>query len=410
MRISPLLILLVVSGVFSAIAETNRFESLTLEQALEIAERRHPQLAEAYALVEAANGRVQQAGAFPNPELILGAQQLTVESGASNQREYVAGIAQPIPIGGRLGKTREAERFEREVRARGLELTRRELRKGVHSAFAMSLYQDAAFQAQNQIAQGYEKAVATTKARVEAGDATREDLARIEMDVARANIELLRAQAMRDQSRVALAAALGDVNLSVKSLSGSLDTTFEIPTIESLATNLSAQPELLQAEASQRASEARIDLARAERIPDVRVEALYHRLEAPKENTVDVGLSIPLPLFNRNQGRVREARADAAAAEARARSIRLDLGVRLHESYAQLTTALARSRSIQSEILPRADTLLRATDARYAAGDISLNDALPVRRDWAVVQLTYLESLRDVMRAWAELSAYLKSP
>jgi hypothetical protein len=32
---------------------------------------------------------------------------------------------------------------------------------------------------------------------------------------------------------------------------------------------------------------------------------------------------------------------------------------------------------------------------------------LPVRRDWAAVQLSYLESLRDVMQAWAALSPYV---
>jgi cobalt-zinc-cadmium efflux system outer membrane protein len=405
-----LLVLSLVAGwALSAVAEANHLESLTLEQALGIAERRHPQLAEALALVEAAAGRAQQAGVFPNPELIVGAQQLPIESGASNQREYVAGVAQPIPLGGRLGKTREAELLEREVRARGLEVTRRDLRKRVHSAYATALYQEAAFQAQNQIAQGYEKAVATTKARVEAGDAVAEDRARVEMELARVKVELQRAQAMRDQSRIALAAAMGDVHLTVKSLSGSLDTTFEIPTLESLAANLSALPESLQAEASRRASEARIDLAKAERIPDVKVEALYHRLEAQKENTIDIGLSIPMPLFSRNQGRVREARAEAAAAEARARSTRLELSVRLNEAYAQLTTALANSRSVKTEILPRAETVLKAADARYAAGDISLNEVVPVRRDWAAVQLSYLESLRDVMQAWAELSGYLKS-
>ena len=50
--------------------------------------------------------------------------------------------------------------------------------------------------------------------------------------------------------------------------------------------------------------------------------------------------------------------------------------------------------------------MLKGAEARYAAGDISLAEILPVRRDWAAVQLSYLESLRDVMQAWAALSPY----
>ena len=112
--------------------------------------------------------RAQQAGAFPNPEAIVGAQQLPLDSKASNQKEYLAGVAQPIPLSGRLGKAREAELLGREVRARGLEVTHRNLRKRVQGAFATALYQEKAFQTQSQIAQNAEQAVATTKARSKA--------------------------------------------------------------------------------------------------------------------------------------------------------------------------------------------------------------------------------------------------
>lgn len=391
-------------------ASTQPVENLTLEQALEMAERQQPQLAEARALVDAAAGRAQQAGTFPNPEALLGAQQIPFSGDASNQREYVAGVAQPIPLGGRLGKAREAELLDREVRVRGLEVTRRDLRKRVHNAFATALYQERAFQTQAQIAQSTEKVAATTKARVDAGDAVPEELARMEMEFARAKVEIQRSQSLREQAMLGLAAAIGDSHLNVKSLAGSLEATFEIPTLESLAGTLSAQPEFALADASLRASNARIDLAKAERIPDVKVEALYHRLEATKENTFDIGLSIPLPLFNRNQGKLREARAEAAATEARSRMTENEMNLRLRESYAQLTSALATSRVLQTEILPRAETVLKTAESRYAAGDISLADVLPVRRDWAEIQLSHLESLRDVMQAWVQVSGYLKSP
>jgi cobalt-zinc-cadmium efflux system outer membrane protein len=402
-----LLVILISPASTLRSAETSALENLTLEQAIELAERQHPQLAEAHALVEVAAGRAQQSGTLPNPELIVGAQQLPLDRDGSNQREYVAGVAQPIPLGGRLGKAREAELLEREVRVRGLEVTRRDLRKRVHSAFATTLYQEQAFQTQNQIARYGEQAVATTKARVAAGDTLPEDLARVEMELARTQVELRRAATMREQSQLALAAAMGDANLKVKSLAGSLDTTFEIPTLESLATSLSAQPELQLAQASVRASNARVDLARAERIPDVKVEALYHRLEGFKENTFDIDLSLPLPLFDRNQGKLREARAEAAAAEARARLTENELNLRLREAHAQLTSALATTRALQTEILPRAEIMLKATEARYAAGDTSLTELLAARRDWATLQLSHLESLRDVMQAWAEVSGYI---
>jgi len=408
-QIVTLLFVAALSGaaVMAATNEANtaarQIANLTLDQALEMAESLQPELAEAKAMVAAAEGRARQAGALPNPELILGAQQLPFSGDASNQKEYVAGVGQTIPLSRRLSKAREAELLDREVRARGLDVKRRDIRKRVHSAFATALYQEKAYQAQTEIQLNASKAVATTQARFEAGDALREDLARVEMELARAKVELRRAESLREQALVALASAMGDATLSVKSLAGTLDATFEIPTLESLAANLATQPESALADADIRARNARVDVAKAERIPDVRVELLYHRLEASQENTLDVGLRIPLPLFNRNQGRLSEARAEVAAAEARSRMTQNELAARLRESYLQLTAALANSRALKTEILSRAETLLKGAEARYAAGDTSLAEILPVRRDWAAVQLTYLESLRDVMQAWAEI-------
>lgn len=394
----------------TAVAAGDHPESLTLEQALELAEQRHPQLAEARALVDASLAQAEQAGTLPNPEIVVRAEQLPVEREGSNQREYVAGVSQQVPLGGRLNKARQAELLEAEVRKRGLDRTRRELRRRVHAAFATALYQSRAFELQRQNATGYEKAAAITKARVGAGDLVPEELARVELELAKARAELRRSESLRGQSLLELTAATGVTQWKPVTLVGNLEETFELPAVEELLAQLSAHPESLEAEARIRSARAQINLAKAERVPDVKVEALYHRLEGTRENTIDVGLSIPLPLFNRNRGAIREAEAAAVAAEARAKTTAIELTTRLRTARLSLSTALENIRAFKNDILPRADTILKTAEARYSAGDMSLADVLPVRREWANIQLAYLESLRDAMSAWAELKTLLDSP
>lgn len=407
-----LLIILMAASPMAARASdrvaTNCLDALTLEQAFSLAERRHPGLAEARALVEAAEGRARQAGKLPNPEAIARIEQAPFKGRTLDEAEYLAGVAQPVPLGNRLGKAKQVEQLEREARARELEARRLDLHQRVHGAFATALYQEKAWQTRRELTAGADKMVATAKARLEAGDAPREDLARAEMEAARARVELRRADALREQAMVGLTAAIGDPALSVRSLDGALDTTFELPTMESLAMSLASNPAAALADADIRASNARVDLAKAQRIPDVKVELLYRRLPSGKENAFDIGVNIPLPLFDRNQGRIREARAEAAAAEARSRSTQNDLSFRLRDAHSQLTAALAHSRTLKDDVLPRADTVLQAAEARYTAGDISLSEVLPVRRDWAAAQLTWLESLRDVMQAWAALTPFVR--
>ena len=116
----PALLLLLswLSLCLAAPVPTNHLENLTLDQALEMAERLQPQLAEAKAMVEAAEGRARQAGRFPNPEAIVGAQQIPFHSGAPNEKEFVAGLRQTIPFSRRLSKAREAGLLDRSPRSR----------------------------------------------------------------------------------------------------------------------------------------------------------------------------------------------------------------------------------------------------------------------------------------------------
>ncbi|MEW6306040.1 MAG: TolC family protein [Verrucomicrobiota bacterium] len=382
-------------------------ESLTLGQAIDLAGRQHPELAEAGARVVAAEGRAQQDAKPSNPELIARIEAAPFRGSTTGGADYLAGVSQSVPLGNRLSKAREAGQREREQRSLELEAKWREVRRRVHGAFATALYQEKAFETQKRIVQTLEGAVRTTKARVDAGDAIPEDLARVEMELVREKTELQRTESMRKQAMTALTAAIGDPALAVKSLAGDLDATFEIPTLESLAASVSAHPAAAAANAEVRWQNARLDLAKAQRIPDVKVELLYRRIEGQKQDAFDLGLGIPLPLFDRNQGRLREVRADMQASEARARATQNELSRQANEAHTRLTAALAASRTMKTELLPRAEIVLKAAEARYAGGDIGLTEVLPVRRDWAAAQLAYQETLRELMHAWADVQSFL---
>jgi outer membrane protein, heavy metal efflux system len=376
---------------------------LTLEEAFAMAERLHPDLAEAEALVRASQGKADQAGKLSNPDLIGRIESAPFKGRTTGDAEYLAGVSQSLPLGPRLSKARAAEKLGVEARAYDLQARRREVRRRVHSAFATALYQEKAFNTLSNITDTFEQSVAITKERVDAGDALPEDLARIELELVRSNIEAKRALSMHRIALVQLATSIGDPKLAIKQLEGSLDAAFEVPTLEEITGDLEEHPAALQALADSKASAARLSLAKAQRIPDITIEALYRRLQSERRDAFDAGVSIPVPLFDRNSGTIREARGELAAAEARYRSTRNELALRAEDSYGRLTAAVARNRSLRDDVLPRAATVLKTADARYVAGDIRVTDLLAVRRDWALVQLTWLESLRDVAAAWAEV-------
>lgn len=390
-------------------AQAQEAESLSLEGALAMAEGSHPELAAARARVEAAEGRALQAGLFPNPVVVGRMESAPFEGGTTGNAEFLAGVSLRLPVGGRLGAAREAETLERERLLREFEVRRLEVRSRVQAAFAAALYAHEVVKLRSRMSEAALRGAAVAKARREAGDALAEEVARAEIEEARARLELDRAGGLRDLALVALASAIGNPLLRIGSVEGKLEAALEVPSIESVLPDLEASPHAALAEAEVQVLRGRVEQAKLERIPDVSLDLFYRRLEHSEKDAFDVGVGFALPLFDRNQGRIRELEAEAQAARARARGIRGEAVRKAREAHIRLSEAVRHARLLKSEILPRAETVIQGAEVRYAGGDMSLADILPIRRERASAELAYLEALREVMEAWAALRPYLSA-
>jgi len=129
-------------------------ERLTLQQALELAERVHPDFAAAQAQIESAEGRALQAGLFPNPELVSRIESVPVTGRIIERAEYIVGVSQPAPLGQRLAVARRVETLDRDRLGLELEVKRLEIRRRVQSAFATVLYGQRVIQARAEDVRG----------------------------------------------------------------------------------------------------------------------------------------------------------------------------------------------------------------------------------------------------------------
>lgn len=385
--------------------------SLSLAQALLEVDASHPELAEYRAYVEAAEARGEQVGSFPNPTLVLRMENAPWSRGSTrNEAEYVAGLSFQLPISGRLGDAESVAAREVEQRAQELSAKRLELHGRVRGAFATALSLERASAIQTQAHELAQRAIALLEARLRAGDAVPADLARVQIEASRARLELRRIESLRQRALLGLATALGDPSRSIGSLGGDLEAALELPTLEALTASLDQNPKLKSAEAEVALNEAKLELAKAQRVPDVSLDLFYRRLEETDQHAFDFGVGIPLPLFNRNQGQIRSAMAERLAAESRVQATRNELLREVRAAHARLALLLESTRTMREELLGQADTVLASVEARFRAGDASLVEVLPVRRDWTSIQLDYIDALRGVMLAWSDLQTLTQAP
>jgi len=380
---------------------------LTLEQALELAERLHPALTASQAEITGAAGRALQAGLFPNPELVARIEAAPLNDRFTEQADYIVGVSQPVPLGGRLSAARQVEVADQNRLRYEHDSTRLDIRRQVQQSFATALYWQRVTQTRAEDVEIAANGVTVANARLEAGDAIPAEVAQAEIEQHRAQVNLERARSRQQQAMEALAVAVGAPTLEVGALEGALEPPSAVPAFEALSSQLKANPVAAAAEAAVAVQQARVDLAHARRIPDIALDLAYRRI-GDIDNAVDVGIRMPLALFDRQQGALHEARSALVAAEALAQARENELLLELRTAYGTLTRALDTVTQLRQIILPRAEGVLRVTETRYTTGDVSLSELLPVRRDWTELRLDYLDALHELNQAWAALSPYVK--
>ncbi|MBI4229947.1 MAG: TolC family protein [Planctomycetes bacterium] len=383
-------------------------DTLTLAQALELAQREHPEIHAARAGTEAARGRLEQAGLLPNPALIARMESAPFDGRTGDEAEYVAGLSQRIPLGGDLSAERRVEEHALERSLARLESVRGEVFRRVQSSFALALYVQQVSEVQGRILALQESVARTARSRVEAGEIVADEASESELALVRGRLASEAVASMHRQAIQDLESHLGARWIRIESLAGDLDRTMQVPTIESLYADLSQHPGMLAAETDVEEALAGLDLARARRIPDLNLDVAFRRLEESHVEAFDVGFSITLPIFDRGQGSLREARARISESEARLRSTRRELQRQALAAYGRLERALSHARVVREEILPRREAAGAAAQARREAGEISDAEAAGARLAHEEARIEYLSVLREVMDGWADLSLFLQ--
>ena len=189
------------------------------------------------------------------------------------------------------------------------------------------------------------------QARVEAGETVAAEADRAAIEQRRARLDLTAAVSVQAQSLELLLAATGHPRLSIQSLEADLEEPLEAPAPEDMVEQSMRSPRFLASLKAVEVSQARLELAREERKPDIDLELAWRRT-GDYENALDIGLRVPIPVFDRNQGGVRAAEAGLDLAVAELRGLENTLESEVRETARRLDRLVDRARTLREEVLP----------------------------------------------------------
>jgi outer membrane protein, heavy metal efflux system len=183
-----------------------------------------------------------------------------------------------------------------------------------------------------------------------------------------------------------------------------------VPTLKppaGTATEIADHPTLRLAEAQEKTARREVDVARAERRPNISWSVMYGW--RPRYGDM-VGAKVSIPLFinkkQRQNPRIAQASAQADAARLRIENTRRELRAAHAAALADYQGAQGRLAKIVDEAIPALEASFEAAQARYAGGQRSLELPLTIVRRYVETTIQSIEEQAKQARAAAEL-AYL---
>lgn len=374
-------------------------EPVSLAQALAQGADQSPRVAEAKAKAAAAEARARQAGASPNPELSVEVENFAGTGVFQGLRstETTLALSQRIELGGKRSARVAVASFERDFAFLSYRAAEADLVRDIRIAHAeLRAAEDRAVLARENVGQGRELA-RTAKLLVEAGRDP--------------PLRQLRAEALLAEAQAEEARAFGELLAARRLLAdliGSSDPELSaIPIYDEAAPGAlpPATPSLdEQLAATERdAAQARIQVARADAVPDVTASGGVRRINDGRETAFVAGFSIPLPFRDRNRGGIEAARADGVASEAALAQARLDARRAQHDARMLLGAADARVDALSGPSLAQAEEAVRLARIGYGAGKFGLLELLDAQAALTTAKTALIEARLDRARALAAL-------
>jgi len=391
--------------------------TLSLPEARRLAFERNWDLLAAQSGVDAATAQLLIAKEFPNPTFSystakIGSHENSSPTGNglwSRSYDTIFAVNQLIEIGGkRRDRKISAEAGITGARARFYD-ARRLLEQGVTKAYVAALLAGENARILNESASLLRHETEIAEARLKAGDISDSDEKQIENNGDVYALQAKSAEAAAVQTRIAVEILLGEPQpkgnwTPTESLA---QMAFVAPPLDDSKTN-ALRPDVLAAQADLNQSKSDLKLQKAMRIPDPTFSFLVEHNPpggGPPEDTVGIGVSFPLPLWNLNGGEIKSAQATVDKNVLALAKAKAEAAADVANARSEFQEASERLARYKNQILPNSKKARESVAFAYEKGGATLVDLLEAERADNDARLATAQAMSDTASAVADLQA-----
>lgn len=372
-------------------------EALTWADLKGMAFQSNPTLAAAVARMNVARGQQVQAGLYPNPVIGYHGVEMGLRGTSGQQGGF---ISQRFITAGKLGLDQAIAGKEIDEAHFLFHAQEQRVLSDLRIRFYDVLVAQRRVTLTTKLAGIGSELVTATEKLIEGRQGTENDLLQAEIRADESHILLDNARNQNFEAWRRLVAVVGIPSLQMSPVDGELDT--DLPRLDwdrCHATALSGNPALRAARTRVARARIVIQRARKEPIPNIDLSVSHRHHNVTDDNVTNVQVGIPIPVFNRNQGNIRSARAEWIRACNDVKRIELDLQDRLAVAYRRYANARQQVDRYRERMVPRAERSLKLVSGGYEKGQVDYLTLLTAQQTYLHVNLSYLDSLRELRTA-----------
>ena len=370
-----------------------------------IALANNPTVAQASQRIAALQGEYVQVGLRPNPMIGYKGEDMGEEGAAGKQGLF---MGQRIVTGGKLGLNRAVVSHEIQQAQQELEIQRLRVVNAVRGRAYEAIMAQRTVVLNEQLSAIGQQGVKAAEQLRQAREVSQVDVLQAQVEASSAKLALNNAHNNYKAAWQRLAVVMGVPEMMPKPLADDLgEAVPQLSWDNTVARLLSESPELARAHSGVERAKCALARAQAGRKPDIDVEATVQYNNATDETMATIGVGVPLQVFDRNQGNISKAHAELTAAHREVRRVELVLQDRLVEVFKQYANTRQQVEQYRTEILPNAKSSLDLTRKGYQQGEFGYLELLTAQRTYFRVNLTYLESLRELWVSAVEIDGLL---
>ena len=281
----------------------------------------------------------------------------------------------------------------------------RNLLFSLRTAFVQALQAKAVLTVARESLAYYDRLLAVSGNRFQAGDIARVDLDRLELQRVQFASDVQTAETSVRTAKIQLLMLLNDrTTVEQFDITGPFDFSEPLNTLEDLRRSaLAARPDLQAAVESVDKAETDHRLAVANGSTDPTFGVDFAR-NPPIQLYVGFSVNIPLRIFDRNQGEKARTELDIQRNQRLREAAEAQVYSDVDSAWATMNGNLALLRPYKAKYLAQAARVRETISVAYQRGGASLLDFLNAQNDYRALQVTYLNLVGSYLTAAAQLN------